>query len=66
MTPISHIELNAHFKDLERQVAAARSSQYAALGWLGRLWRTQRSKGVSGSKAPAPLQPNSVAAGGLS
>ena len=58
MNPISQIELNAHFRDLERQVATARRSQGAAQGWLGRLWRKQRpvpsvSDTVSESPIPA-------------
>jgi hypothetical protein len=39
MNPISQIELNARFRDLERQVATARQSQGAVLDWLKMLWR---------------------------
>jgi hypothetical protein len=42
MNPISQIELNTHFKDLERQVASARRSQGAFLSWLGPLWRQRK------------------------
>ena len=57
MNPISQIELNAHFKDLERQVATARRSQGAVHGWLRMLWRKRRSEGVEDSKGPTPPYP---------
>ena len=66
MIPVSQIELNAHFKDLERQVVADRRSQNAASGWLGRVWRGLRPKGADSAKAPAPKQPGPVTAHGLS
>lgn len=59
MNPISQTELNAHFKDLERQVATARRSQGAALRWLGKLWRDGRSGGNEDVKAISPLRPAS-------
>jgi hypothetical protein len=42
MNPISQIELNAHFKGLEKQMATARGSQGAAFYWLRMLWRKER------------------------
>lgn len=57
MNPISHIELNAHFKDLERQVATARRAQGPAFGWLRMLWRDLRAEGQKNAKASAPSQP---------
>lgn len=66
MNPVSQIELNAHFRDLERQVVSARRSQHATSGWLRPLWRGLRPKGADDAKAPMPPQPDSVTARGLS
>ncbi len=58
MNPISQIELNAHFKDLERQVTTARRSQGAVVRWLRMLWGKRRFRT---SKAPErPLRPAPV------
>lgn len=57
MNPISQIELNAHFKDLEQQVATARRSRGAVFGWLRMLWRIRWSEGPKDSKASTPLHP---------
>jgi hypothetical protein len=44
MSPISQVELTAHFRDLEQQVTAARRSQGAAFGFLRTIWCQFRSK----------------------
>lgn len=57
MNPISQIELNAHFKGLEKQMATARGSQGAAFYWLRMLWRNRRSEGPKESKASTSRHP---------
>lgn len=52
MHPISQIELNAHFRDLERQVATARRSQGVIARWLGRLWHEWRPTAPVAETAP--------------
>jgi hypothetical protein len=47
MNPISQIELNAHFNDLEQQVKTARRSQSAAFGWLAMPWRKRQMIGAT-------------------
>ena len=60
MNPISQIELNAHFRDLERQVTTARQSQGAALGWLGMLWRKNLPAASQDAAKSIPLTPAPV------
>lgn len=57
MNPISPIELKAHLKDLELQVAAARRSRGATLDWLGAWWRRQQPAASAGAPTSAPLRP---------
>jgi hypothetical protein len=57
MNPISQIELNTHFKDLERQVASARRLQGALLSWLGALWRQRKPIASEDARKPGALTP---------
>lgn len=60
MNPISQIELNAHFRDLERQVATARRSQGAAVGLLKMLWRKCLPAAPRDAAKSIPLTPAPV------
>ena len=60
MNPISQIELNAHFRDLDRQVASARRSQGALRNWLAALWRRRRPAAPEDVRKPGALTPASV------
>ncbi len=57
MNPISQIELNTHFNDLERRVAKARRTQGAVFDWLRMLCRNRRPEGFENSKAPTTRRP---------
>jgi hypothetical protein len=60
MNPISQIELNARFRDLERQVATARQSQGAVLDWLKMLWRKRPRTAHRDTTKSLPLTPTPV------